>query len=417
MIKPTKKITLKLFQPHPIQQEIIAAISDPQSFFIMAVLGRQTGKSLLINNYAIYYALNNPNAKVLIAGPSDSVIQKLYSEIKFALRGTNLVTSAKAMRGQTNIEFINDSKILFRSAGSGDNLRGESIDVLIIDEAAYIKKDIFETILLPFLTVRGKKCILATTPKGKNWIYDYYLRGMSGDKRYRSFKCSSTQNPFANKETIALAKMVMDPKRFQQEYEAEFVDSAAVFSNIDDVLTLIKQEVPFPGERYWAGLDIGLLNDRSVLSIIDSKGNLINQIIWDKIQTPKLIEDLLKINEKWRFQKLLIEVNGQGLPIFQTLQQKINNVAAFNTTSKSKAEIIEDLIYSFNMINFKAIDDVDLRIELEGFIGSQDTAASIKYMAQSGIHDDRVLSLAIARHCYKIHRGAGTLNYIGVKFK
>lgn len=404
-------INVKLFKPHPIQKEIIEALKNPDIFFVISVLGRQTGKSLLLENYAIWYALNHKQSKVLIVGPVDGLIQKLYTEIKFSLRKSGIIKSAKAQKGQTEIVFINDSRIIFRSAASEDNLRGESVDVLILDEAAFIKQDTFETILLPFLNVRGKKCLLASTPKGKNWLYDYYMRGLGSDyKQYKSFKCSSYENPYANKELLDLFKQTLSPKKYEQEIMADFVDSAALFTNIDDVLVLVPQDAPYPNEKYWAGIDIGLLNDRSVISIINQEGNLVKQYVYDKINTPKLIENIISINDKWRFQNILIEINGQGLPIYQTLQTKLQNIQPFTTTSKSKGEIIDDLIYSFNMINFKAINDTELRIELESFVFIQDAGQQIKYSAISGLHDDRVMSLAIAKKAHKEGRTMGSYN-------
>jgi hypothetical protein len=406
-------INVKLFKPHPIQSEIIETLINPDVFFVTCVLGRQTGKSLLINNYAVWYSINNPSSKVLIAGPADSNIQKLYTEIKHALRKTGVIKSAKATKGQTEIVFVNESKILFKSANAEDTLRGESVDVLIVDEAAFVKQETFETILLPFLNVRGKKCLLASTPRGKNWLYDYYIRGNSNDyPKYKSFKCSSYENPYGNKEFLEMLKKTLSPKRYDQEILAEFVDKAALFTNIDDILILIKQESPLPNEKYWAGIDIGLLNDRSVISIINENGDLVNQIVYDKTTTPKLIENIINLNNRWNFRNILIEVNGQGLPIFQTLQTKLNNIEAFTTTSKSKQEIIDDLIYNFNMINFRAVNDTELRIELESFVFIQDAGQQIKYAAISGLHDDRVMSLAIAKRCYKEGKNHG-IQFIG----
>jgi hypothetical protein len=404
-------INVKLFKPHPIQSQIINTLKNPDVFFVMAVLGRQTGKSLLLENYSIWYALNHKGSKVLIVGPTDSIIQKLYTEIKFALRKTGVVKSAKAQKGQTEIIFINESRIIFRSAASEDNLRGESVDVLILDEAAFIKQDTFETILLPFLNVRGKKCLLASTPRGKNWLYDYFMRGLGNDyNQYKSFKCSSYENPYSNKELLDLFKQTLSPKKYEQEIMAEFVDSAALFSNIDDVLVLVAQDNPASNEKYWAGIDIGLLNDRSVVSIINQDGNLIKQYVYDKTTTPKLIENIVSLNDKWKFQNILIEINGQGLPIYQTLQTRLQNIEAFTTTSRSKQEIIDDLIYNFNMINFKAINDTELRIELESFVFIQDAGQQIKYSSISGQHDDRVMSLAIAKKAHKEGRNMGRYN-------
>ena len=412
------QVKVELFKPHQIQRRIIDALKDDEIFFVIAVLGRQTGKSLLLENYALWYALNHRDSKVLIVGPTDSLIQKLYTEIKNSIKNTPLITSHKAQKGQTEIVFINQSRIIFRSAASEDNLRGESVDVLIVDEAAFIKQDTFETILLPFLNVRGKKCLLASTPRGKNYLYDYFIRGSSNDyPQYKSFKCSSYENPYSNKELLDLFRQTLSTKRFEQEILAEFVDSASIFNNIDDLLCLVPQDQPHQGESYFAGVDIGLLNDRSVVSIINSKGFLVSQVVYDRVKTPKLVELIISLNQKWKFKNILLEVNGQGLPIFQTLETKLNNITPFTTTSKSKQEIIDDLVYQFNMGHIKLINDPELRIELESFIFIQDDGQRIKYSAMSGHHDDRVMSLAIGYRCFKEGRTLGSYSYVSRGFQ
>ena len=406
------QIQVQLFRPHTIQRKILDALKNPDIFFVIAVLGRQTGKSLLLENYSLFYALNNPGSKVLIVGPTDSLIQKLYTEIKNSIKRTPLIISCKAQKGQTEIVFINESRIIFRSAASEDNLRGESVDVLILDEAAFIKQDTFETILLPFLNVRGKKCLLASTPKGKNYLHDYFIRGSSKDyPQYKSFKCSSYENPYSNKELLDLFKQTLSTKRFQQEILAEFVDSSSIFNNLDELMCLTDQTSPIENEGYFAGIDIGLVNDRSVVSVINSNGFLVHQVVYDRVKTPKLVESIISLNNKWRFKNILIEINGQGLPIYQTLETKLNNITPFTTTSKSKSEIIDDLVYQFNMSGIKLINDPELRIELESFIFIQDEGQRIKYTAMSGQHDDRVMSLAIGYRCFKEGKTLGSYTY------
>jgi hypothetical protein len=61
------------------------------------------------------------------------------------------------------------------------------------------------------------------------------------------------------------------------------------------------------------------------------------------------------------------------------------------------------------------INDTELRIELESFIFIQDEGQRIKYTAMSGAHDDRVLSLAIGRRCWKDGRQAGSYAYVSTK--
>lgn len=308
-------------------------------------------------------------------------------------------------KGDTEIVFKNNSKILFRSAASEDSLRGQSVDYMILDEAAFIKKDTVETILMPMLNVMGKKCLFISTPKGKNYLYEYFLRGNKMDK-WRSIRYSTYDSPYANQELIDLFKETLPTKLFKQEVEAEFVDSSSIFNNISEVMCLEQLDSPISGQKYWAGIDIGLINDASVLSIIDELGNLVKYYRWENVESPDLIENIIKINDVWHFQKIAIENNNQGLTIYQELKRKLNNIIDVNTNQKTKPEMINRLIHIFNMKSIKIIKDEYLRIELEAFIFKQNNNGNIKFMADNGFHDDCVMSLAIAIWCYENKKGS-----------
>ena len=391
---------IELLQPHEKQAEIVEACLDESIFFVVAIIGRQFGKTTIAENLAIYWSLNQSDQVVYWVSPTDSQAQKVYKEIVNSIIESGCIKSKKMPKGDTEIVFTNGSKILFRSAASEDSLRGQSVDYMIMDEAAFIKKDTVETILLPMLNVRGKKCLFISTPKGKNFLYEYFLNGQKLDK-WKSLRYSTYDSPFANEELINMFRETLAPKLFQQEVEAEFVDSSSIFNNISDVMCLEPINEPQPDERYFAGIDIGFINDASVLSIVNKDGNLVKYYRWDNIEAPELMNEIVEINKKWKFIKVLIESNNQGLTIYQDLRRRMSNIEEFSTNSKTKPEIINRLIHLFNTQEIKLVIDDYLRIELEAFIFKQNNNGNIKFMAESGFHDDCVMSLAIARWCYE----------------
>lgn len=394
---------IELIKPHALQKPIIEACLDEKNFFIVSVLGRQFGKTTLAENLAIYWALNSPDRIVYWVSPTDSQAQKVYKEIIHAIFESGVIKSKKMPRGDTEIVFKNNSKILFRSAASEDSLRGQSVDYMILDEAAFIKRDTVEMILLPMLNVRGKKCLFISTPKGKNYLYEYFMKGQT-EASWKSLRYSTLQSPLANAQLIDMFKKTLPEKLFKQEIEAEFIDSSSVFNNISELLCLEPHNEPQSGTKYFAGIDIGFINDASVLSILDDFGNLVKYYRWTDLESPELIQEILKLNAKWRFESITIETNNQGLTIYQELKRKMSNLNEFNTNSKTKPEIINRLIHLFNMKEIKLVNDEYLRIELEGFIFKQNDLGNIKFMADYGFYDDVVMSLAIARWTYENKR-------------
>jgi len=274
---------------------------------------------------------------------------------------------------------------------------------MILDEAAFIKRETVEMILLPMLNVRGKKCLFITTPKGKNYIHEYFLKGQT-EPSWKSLRYSTLDSPLANKELIDMFRKTLPEKLFKQEIEAEFIDSSSVFNNITELLSLESINSPAVGAKYYAGIDIGLIRDASVISILDDYGNLVKYYRWTDLEAPELMNEIIRINNLWKFDALMIENNNQGLIIYQELKRKMSNLHEFNTNSKTKPEIINRLIHLFNMKEMKLINDEYLRIELEGFIFKQNDLGTIKFMADYGFMDDVVMSLAIARWCYENKR-------------
>jgi hypothetical protein len=352
---------------------------------------------------AIYWALNDKKSIVYWISPTDSQAQKCFKDIKEALIESGCIKSSKQPKGDTEIVFNNGSKILFRSAASEDSLRGQPVNYMILDEAAFIKKSTIETILLPMLSVIGKKCLFISTPKGKNYLYEYFLNGQKLPK-WKSLRYSTYDSPLANEELIQMFRDTLPTKLFQQEVEAEFVDSSSIFNNINDVMSLEPLNEPLSDDYYYGGIDIGLINDASVLSIINSQGDLVKYYRWENIEAPELMNEIERVCKKWNFQKVLIENNNQGLTIYQDLKRRVKNLEDFNTNSKTKPEMINKLIHLFNTKGFKIIKDEYLRIELEAFIFKQNVNGNIKFMAESGFHDDCVMSLAIARWCWENKR-------------
>lgn len=360
---------------------------------------------------AIYWALSNTNSIIYWISPTDSQIQKVYAEIIDAIHHTKVISSKKATKGDTEIIFNTGSKIVFKSAASEDNLRGGSVNYMIIDEAAFIKRETIETILMPMLAVKGKKCLFISTPKGKNYLYDYFLKGLN-EPQWKSFRYPTLMSPYANKHIIDLARKSLPPKLFSQEYEAEFVDAASVFNNINQVLCLSPLKAPIPRKKYYAGIDIGLISDATVVSIFDFDGNMVNYYKFENIQTPILIDKIINLNKLWNFHRIMIETNNQGLPIYQALKMVLNNIDGINTNTKTKPEMINKLIHLFNMQEFKCVNDDYLRIELEGFIFKQSDTGVIRFMADSGFHDDCVMSMAIGRYCFDFYNRKKNVTYL-----
>lgn len=386
-----------LYSPYKQQKKLhnYCDVKSP-NFWTVVVSGRQAGKSTAAENQAVYWALSDDNSLTWYVAPTESQATKVYNDIVSAANGSGIIRSKKSSKGSIEIIWKNGSKTEFKSASSENSLRGSSVNYLILDEAAFIKKSTLEEIILPTLTAAGKKGLIISTPKGKNWLFNWYLKGIDSKvKNFKSLKFTSVDNPYSNKELIQSLKENMPDAVFQQEFMAEFVDGATVFKNIDDVSTMRMAE-PIEGGTYHAGIDVGMLHDDTVITILNNDGHMVFYDAFTGLQSPEIKDRLLATLLKWKPISAKMEQNGLGLPILQLLQRDYPNIDGFITTNESKNEIINNLIAAFSSKEIRIIKDDFLNLQLQGFIFEMTPTGKIRYIAGSGFHDDAVMSLAIA---------------------
>jgi phage FluMu gp28-like protein len=403
--------TIKLYRPHTKQIPIHEACNDKSTLYITVNAGRQSGKTALSQQQALYWSLSKSKMITYWVSPVASQAQKVYKQILEMIVNTPFIKSYKGSQGDIEIVFKNNSVIKFRSGAQENSLRGESVDYLIIDEAAFIKESTYQEILLPMLNVRGKKVLIISTPKGKNWFFRQYNRGIIGEDGCMSYKFTSLENPYSNPRIIQSAKDSMPSLLYRQEYLGEFVDNAAVIENIEELAIVNQINSPVPGDTYYIGIDVALKSDYNVTVIMNQHDEVVHMDRVNNISAPALKERLVSIFNLWKPIKIYIEENNQGLPIIQDLKQihKIRNIQGFLTTSKSKPEIINHLINAFASKKIMIIDDDVLKSELEMFTMSISPSGHVKFAAPDGFHDDCVMALAIAWECLQKHKGSGLL--------
>jgi hypothetical protein len=129
-----------------------------------------------------------------------------------------------------------------------------------------------------------------------------------------------------------------------------------------------------------------------------------------------MTEEILKRIRKWSA-TVMVEVNSIGDVIYEQIKHQWQDTHPFITSSKSKNEIIEGLILDVNetTVTFPSSQLFPwLLSELETFTYEYNPKTrSIRYGHPNGLHDDCVISLAIANYNRKQNRTLGTYAVIG----
>tara|TARA_Y100001938_G_scaffold28132_1_gene37846 strand:+ start:2517 stop:3830 length:1314 start_codon:yes stop_codon:yes gene_type:complete len=216
------------YKPHLGQSKLHFPKKDTARFFVM-VCGRRFGKTTASAMEATYYA-SQPNKRIWLVGLSYDKADLMFREIwqKMVVGHQNDII--RASEKDRFIKFKWGTVVEAKSADNPDSLVGEGLDLLIIDEAAKVKRKIWDMYLSPTLSDRKGKAIFITTPEGFNWVYDLYLLGKD-DELWESHQAPSWDNHFAfpdgKKDQFLLErKRNMAKEVYEQEYGAKFTSFA-----------------------------------------------------------------------------------------------------------------------------------------------------------------------------------------------
>ena len=220
--------------------------------FIVVACGRRWGKTLygvyrctksLINRGGIYWWI----------GPHYQEASRGWTILK---RLCIQIPGVEIREADRCIKFPGiGNEIWIKSGDDPNSLRGEGLDGVVLDEAAFIKEAVWYEAIRPALADKKGWALFISTPRGKNWFYQLFRRGGRG--QWASFKRPTLDNPFIDPKEIEAARMEMSEERFKQEFEADFGASQfLVFPEYDRDVHTWRGPLPI-FKSYHAGLDFG----------------------------------------------------------------------------------------------------------------------------------------------------------------
>ena len=203
---------------------------------------------------------------------------------------------------------------------------------------------------------------------------------------------------------IEAAKRNLPERIFQQEYMAEFLEDAGqVFRRVIDATTAEPRE---SGDGVSVGVDWGKHEDFTVISVVDRDGRMVGWERFNQIDYTVQLGRLEAVIDRYAPSQIVAESNSMGEPLVEQLQRRYGNVTGFKTTNQSKATLIEDLALAFERGEVAIFNEPVLVNELQAFEMSRLPSGMIRYAAPQGMHDDTVISLALAWHGLKRLRPA-----------
>ncbi len=321
-------------------------------------------------------------------------------------------TGIRISDSERSINYDNGGMVAVRSTHYPDNLRGEGLDLVVLDEAAFMERRVWAEVVRPMLVTTRGSAVFMSTPFGRNWFYELFQLGLRPDEpEWQSFHYPTSNNPLIVPDELDTIKRQTSTHVWLAEYEAQFTDdSGQVFRGIRDAVVSNPVTTPQIGHHYVAGVDWGRDNDYTVIVVIDTTTQTIvamdrfNQIGWN-LQRGRL----KAIVERWKPDVIWAERNSIGDPNIEALQHDGLPMRAFQTTARSKAPLIESLALAIERGHIGLLDDPILLGELSSYGIERLAGGGYRYSAPAGLHDDTVMATALA--WYAVENGSVSIDF------
>lgn len=404
-------IDITLPTPHQKQRLIL----DSESKRKIVCAGRRAGKTTILSSYSVQKFLMGH--RIIYGTPVSKQLSQYWGKIKEYLKP--LIQSGHIYKNETEkyIKWMHEKDqdsgaiISAQTAYDADTWRGGWGDILIFDEYAFMKPDVWDVVGAPMMLDTNGEAWFISTPNRKNHFHSLYVRGLDrGDERYESFKFTSHDNPYLSQEALEEISEDMTEDDYSQEIMANFLDNeGAVFRNIGACLNAPIDAEPkdHEGHTLVAGIDWGKHKDYTVVSIgcMDCKCEVALDR-FNKIDYIYQRDRIGKLLNYWGVADGLAELNSIGEPNLEVLQNEGYPLQGFATTHQSKVMIIENQKLVYERTEMQYLNIPIATAEAEAYEMKVNHLGRPIYNAPSGVHDDTVIARALMTHAITSYQPA-----------
>ena len=419
---------------HPCQKRVMRKMRDNRFFILLA--SRQIGKSTLMTIYILWYACFMDDQRVLLVANKEATAIEIFQRVRMAFEELPIWLKPGVKEyGKTSMTLDNGSRIGITTT-TGTAARGQSVNLLIIDECAFIESHLVEEFwksVFPIITSSKKsKVFICSTANGTGNLFHKLYDGAEKEENGWGYdKIMWHEVPGRDEKWAAVTKQALGSNEaWLQEFCCIFVNSGE--SSIDEELfadmsakcteaKIILEEgnykiwdEPDPSRVYVAGVDIseGVGIDASVIQILDITDiRDIRQVAtYHNRHIPPLefANKLHTILLNWGSPLALIERNNCGAQVVDRLAfdvgyEKVVSYGAkaalrgrpqmgmiAHTNTKYKG--VMNMRYFINETRSVAIQDLNTLKEMRDFVRYPNGT----WKAKGGYHDDRVMSFMYA---------------------
>lgn len=206
---------------------------------VIIVASRQAGKGEVATMRTLDMLINKPTSTTVIISRAERQAKRLLRRIRGRYKQLAYVPE---ILGESvyALELANGSEVL-ALPGSEETIRGiEAVDLLILDEAALIDRELYDAVT-PFLATTDGLQLLMSSARGKRGFFYEFATG--DDPDWYRMVVPYTEIPRFSEKWIARQRRRMGEFMFRQEFGCEFLDDLTQLYPTDLVLSALSGDV------------------------------------------------------------------------------------------------------------------------------------------------------------------------------
>lgn len=416
------------------QNDFIDSILPDENEDNIGLMGRQSGKSISTGIYLAHKYNFGKELNIGIVANKGPMAREFLANVKNMLIELPIwMQQGSTVWNKGSIE--NESKMrILTDVPSQDSFRGFTIAILVVDECAFIRPNIwdeFSDSIFPSQSgLAWKKNIILSTANGMNHFYQMVKGARDGSNGMNIFEVNWKDVPRFSPDGNRMETDVFMDKiikkhgivYFNQNYANEFMGSSHTLISSDKLATFEKGEVhekrdgklkiyhyPEKGHNYVMTVDPAKDGtDAFAVQIVDITDFHFKQVATAQLQIDYLLmpEFLFEWAEFYNKPYMIIENNeGAGQSIADQMmndyeyenlhfdkdtgRNRKKKYPGFRTTTKSRKQILQTLKLFIENDKLEINDNATIS-EFYQFI-----LINNKYQADEGSHDDMIMSLAL----------------------
>jgi len=253
------------FTPDPLQVKLL----DLDALRIAICTSRQLGKTQVAATKALHIALTRPKSLILIFCPVGRQAGELLGRIRAFVQMLGIRTRTDG-NNPRSLVLPNGSRFVALSDVPATSRSYASVNVIIVDEAAFVDDAIFQAIS-PMLAVSNGAMWVLSTPDGQTGrFHDLCTKP---NPAWSVWFAPATECPRISPEFLELERVFLGDALYRQEYECAFIASKTQFLD-RELIAAATVPPPVPGKplpsatEFFVGVDVGKRIDHSAIVVL-----------------------------------------------------------------------------------------------------------------------------------------------------